>query len=167
QPVDHAGEGFGRLIVEERADFVRGGWKSGQVERGAADQSTLVGRRRGRQSLGFERSQQKRVDGGFHPSLVPYLGDPGLLRGDEGPEPLRLRARLRRFSSPRRAAFYPLDKNRDFRVFELARGRHPQPLVQLPNRADQQALFGLATDNRRTARTTLFKRFAVIQTKST
>src|SRR5205814_8449836 len=51
EALDYRAEGGGRSIIDKRVDFFRGGWQSRQVERGAADESDLVGGRGGLESL--------------------------------------------------------------------------------------------------------------------
>src|SRR5205814_5244607 len=47
EALDYRAEGGGRSIIDKRVDFFRRGWQSRQIERGAADESDLVGGRGG------------------------------------------------------------------------------------------------------------------------
>ena len=88
KPVHHLAEGVVRFVCEKIADFLFSRWKSGQVERGAPQESDFAGPGRRFQSLLLELREHKPIHGRLRPSLILDRGHSWIFHRLEGPEAL-------------------------------------------------------------------------------
>jgi len=101
----------------------------------------------------------------MYPGLVLHYRESGLFRRYEGPE-LRLRVCGFGLRTPWCIHPHPLAEQRDFRVFELAGGRHLQ-VGAVRDCPQQDAFSRIAGRHRRTALATLEQVFPRIELEST
>ena len=160
QPIDDLRERLGRLISEEGVDLLGGRWQPGQVERGAAYQGPLIGRRGRRQPLFLELGQDETIDRRRWPAHRFHTGRNRVARRLKGPERFlflgeeRTAGGLRCGRRPGRAGAGPdgpradpFGELGDLGVAELSFGRHLQ-LARVADRLDQPALARLARHER-------------------
>ncbi len=84
QVINHLGDRIGRLVIEERPDFVRGRRQADQVEIKPADQGPSIGRSDRLDPLRLHLGQDEAIDGIARPGRVGhsrYIGPPDRLEG--------------------------------------------------------------------------------------
>src|SRR5262249_1496999 len=86
QPIDHFGEGDGRLIGQEVCDFARSRWQADQVEGDAPDERPLIGAWGWFKTLFLELGQDKSIDGRSRPSRLIYRRRPTILHRSKWPD---------------------------------------------------------------------------------
>ena len=163
QPVHDLGKGIGTGVLEERVHVLRSRRQAGQVERGAANQNSLVGRPRRFEALGFQLREYEIVDRIPHPGRVLHLWNGrlahllkrpecALVGGDHviGSGRFALGDRAGRPYGP---GLYPLGDGRNLFVFEFAARRHLETGMGLPDRLNQQAVLRFARHDWRTGLT--------------
>ena len=159
QPVDDLLESVGRGVVDELLDLFGRRRQSDQVEAGAAEEPAPVGHADRRKALFLELGEDEAVDVGLRPTgrswrrhdrtrERPKRPEGSLFVGDDA-----ARDRKRRLDiGPLGAAADPRGEAPDFGVGEpIAVPRHLQVFALVTHGGDQQALLGVAGDDRRTA----------------
>ena len=86
QAIDNFFKSFGRFIGQEIVEFFFGGRKTGEVERGAAEERCFVGLRGGFEAVLFEIGEDELVNGIDDPTRLLRFGRPGVGERLERPE---------------------------------------------------------------------------------
>ncbi len=174
EPLHHRLERAGRRVVHEGVDFLRGRGQAGEVEGGAADELAAVRRLQRLEPQLVERREHEAVDVrvgvrvgvgvGLAGALLPLgLGRRRAREGLERPEAAFGRrddppgdGQRRADLGPLRSGPDPVDEPLDFGIAQLGRiPRHLQVVALVPERRDEEALLGVAGDDRRPPRAPL------------